>query len=71
MAIDRGLLEYAPSRLGGALIGLASALLILGAVWRLFAPLPAATSCAGPALLIVAGLVGMALHDALFQRRAT
>jgi uncharacterized protein len=98
MAIDWGLFEYAPALIGGALIGLASALLILGAgrvagiagivggalqslvlgrapgrdairwafigglliapwVWRLFAPLPAATSRAGPALLIVAGLV--------------
>jgi uncharacterized protein len=98
MAIDWGLLEYAPALIGGALIGLASALLILGAgrvagiagivggalqsvvlgrspgrdairwafigglliapwVWRLFAPLPTATSRAGPVLLIVAGLV--------------
>jgi uncharacterized protein len=98
MTLDVALLEYAPALLGGALIGLASALLILGAgrvagiagivggalqslvlgrapgrnairwafiggllaapwVWRLFAPLPAATSSAGPALLIVAGLV--------------
>jgi uncharacterized protein len=98
MAIDWGLLEYAPALIGGALIGLASALLILGAgrvagiagivgdalqsvvlgraprcdairwafisglliapwVWRLFAPLPAATSRAGPVLLIAAGLV--------------
>jgi len=98
MAIDWGLLEYAPALIGGALIGLASALLILGAgrvagiagvvggalqslvlgrppgrdairwafigglliapwVWRLFAPLPAAASSAGPALLIAAGLV--------------
>jgi uncharacterized protein len=31
MAIDWGLLEYAPALIGGALIGLASALLILGA----------------------------------------
>jgi uncharacterized membrane protein YedE/YeeE len=31
MAIDWGLLEYAPALVGGALIGLASALLILGA----------------------------------------
>jgi uncharacterized protein len=98
MTIDWGLLEYAPSLIGGALIGLASALLILGAGrvagiagivggalqslllgrapgrdairwafigglliapwgWRLFAPVPAATSRAGPMLLIVAGLV--------------
>jgi uncharacterized protein len=98
MAIDWGLLEYAPALIGGALIGLASALLILGAgrvagiagivggalqsavlgrapgrdairwafigglliapwVWRLFAPLPTATSRAGPVLLIAAGLV--------------
>jgi uncharacterized protein len=98
MAIDWGLLEYAPALIGGALIGLASALLILGAgrvagiagivggalqslvlgrapgrdairwafigglliapwVWRWFAPLPTATSRAGPALLIAAGLV--------------
>lgn len=98
MAIDWGLLEYAPALIGGVLIGLASSLLILGAgrvagvagivggalqnlvlgrapgrdairwafiggllmapwVWRLFAPLPAATSSAGPALLIAAGLV--------------
>jgi uncharacterized protein len=98
MAIDWGLLEYAPALIGGALIGLASSLLILGAgrvagiagivgsalqnlvlgrapgrdairwafigglliapwVWRLFAPLPPATSNAGPVLLIVAGLV--------------
>jgi uncharacterized protein len=75
MTIDWGLLEYAPALIGGALIGLASSLLILGAgrdairwafigglliapwVWRLFAPLPAATSRAGPVLLIVAGLV--------------
>ena len=98
MTIDWGLLEYAPALIGGALIGLASSLLILGAgrvagiagivggalqsvvlgrapgrdairwafigglliapwVWRLFAPLPTATSAAGPALLIVAGLV--------------
>ena len=32
-------------------------LLIAPWVWRLFAPLPAATSSAGPALLIAAGLV--------------
>jgi uncharacterized protein len=98
MAIDWGWLEYAPALIGGALIGLASSLLILGAgrvagiagivggalqsvvlgrapgrdairwafigglliapwVWRLFAPLPTATSAAGPTLLIVAGLV--------------
>jgi uncharacterized protein len=98
MTIDWGLLEYAPALIGGALIGLASSLLILGAgrvagiagivggalqsvvlgrapgrdairwafigglliapwVWRLFAPLPAATSRAGPVLLIAAGLV--------------
>ena len=99
MTIDWGLLEYAPALLGGALIGLASALLILGAgrvagiagivggalqnivlrhapgrdaairwafvgglliapwAWRMFAPLPAASSRAGPLLLIVAGLV--------------
>ena len=98
MTIDWGLLEYAPALIGGALIGLASSLQILGAgrvagiagivgaalqsvvlgrspgrdsirwafigglliapwVWRLFAPLPAATSSAGPALLIAAGLV--------------
>ena len=98
MAIDGGPLGYAPALIGGALIGLASALLILGAgrvagiagivggalqslvlgrapgrdatrwtfigglllapwVWRLFAPLPAATSSAGPVLLIAAGLV--------------
>ena len=31
MAIDWGLLEYSPALIGGALIGLASALLILGA----------------------------------------
>jgi uncharacterized protein len=98
MAIDWGLLEYAPALIGGALIGLAASLLILGAgrvagiagivggalqsvvlgrapgrdairwafigglllapwVWRLAAPLPSATSTAGPALLIAAGLV--------------
>ncbi len=98
MAIDWGLLEYAPALIGGALIGLASALLILGAgrvagiagivggalqsvvlgrspgrdairwafigglliapwVWRWFAPLPPATSRAGPVLLIAAGLI--------------
>ncbi len=98
MAIDWGLLEYAPALIGGALIGLASALLILGAgrvagiagivggalqslvfgrapgrdairwafigglliapwVWRLVAPLPPATSHAGPALLIAAGVI--------------
>jgi uncharacterized protein len=98
MAIDWGLLEFAPALIGGALIGLASSLLILGAgrvagiagivggalqslvlgrapgrdairwafigglllapwVWRLFAPLPSATSGAGPVLLIAAGLV--------------
>ncbi len=97
MTIDWGLLEYAPALIGGALIGLASALLILGAgrvagiagivggvlqslvlgrrpgrdairwafigglliapwVWRLFLPLPTATSRAGPVLLIAAGL---------------
>jgi uncharacterized protein len=97
MTIDWGLLEYAPALIGGALIGLASALLILGAgrvagiagivggalqnvvlgrrpgqdsirwafigglllapwAWRLFSPLPTATSGAGPALLIAAGL---------------
>ncbi len=91
------IIDYAPALIGGALIGLASALLILGAarvagiagivgsalhslvlgrapgrdairwafiggllmapwVWRLFAPLPTATSSAGPALLIAAGL---------------
>jgi uncharacterized protein len=97
MTIDWGPLEYAPALIGGGLIGLASALLILGAgrvagiagivgdalqnavlgrapgrdairwafigglllapwAWRLFSPLPSATSSAGPALLIVAGL---------------
>ena len=98
MTIDWGLWEYAPSLLGGVVIGVAASLLILGAgrvagiagivggalqsvvlgrapgrdairwafigglliapwVWRLFAPLPAATSSAGPVLLIAAGLV--------------
>jgi uncharacterized protein len=98
MMIDWGLLEYSPALIGGALIGFASALLILGAgrvagiagivggavrsmmlgrrpgrdairwafigglliapwVWRLLAPLPTATSRAGPVLLIAAGLI--------------
>ncbi len=98
MAIDWGPSNAAAALLGGALIGSASALLILGAgrvagiagivggalqnlmlgrapgreairwafigglllapwVWRLFAPWPTASSSAGPALLIAAGLV--------------
>ena len=52
MAIDWGLLEYTPALIGGALIGLASALLILGA-----------GRVAG-----IAGIVGGALQSVLLGR---
>lgn len=52
MTIDWGLLEYAPALIGGAVIGLASALLILGA-----------GRVAG-----IAGIVGDALHNAVLGR---
>jgi uncharacterized protein len=52
MTIDWGLLEYAPALIGGAVIGLASALLILGA-----------GRVAG-----IAGIVGDALQNAVLGR---
>ena len=53
MMIDWGLLEYSPAFIGGALIGLASALLILGA-----------GRVAG-----IAGIVGGALQSLVLGRR--
>ena len=53
MMIDWGLLEYSPALIGGALIGFASALLILGA-----------GRVAG-----IAGIVGSAVQSMMLGRR--